>query len=113
MSDYYEIGIFTCSMPEYADIIINHMKQVSFRLYRHHTIKMSNEYVKDLDRVGRDLKTMILVDNLNKNFRLQKRNGIHVRSWYGDKKDNILKKLSKELKALAHEEPEDLREANF
>ena len=53
MAHYYEIGIFTCSMPEYADIIINHMKEVTFRLYRHHTIKINNEYVKDIERVGR------------------------------------------------------------
>lgn len=40
------------------------MKRISFRLYRHHTSRLDNEYVKDLSRVGRDLKTVILVDNL-------------------------------------------------
>ena len=77
------------------------MKQITFRLYRHHTVKLNNEFIKDLDRVGRDISCMILVDNLEKNFRLQKRNGIHVRSWYGDKKDDILKKLAEELKKVA------------
>ena len=46
--------------------------------------------IKDLSRVGRDLSQMILVDNLERNFQFQKENGIHVRSWYGDPKDNIL-----------------------
>ena len=69
------------------------MKQVNFRLYRHHTIKINGQYVKDLSRVGRDLTKIILVDNIEKNFRLQKSNGILIRSWYGDKKDLMLKKL--------------------
>ena len=80
-------------MPEYADVIINHMKPISFRLYRHHTIRLQGEYVKDLSRLGRNLKTLILVDNLEQNFKLQKLNGIHIRSWYGDRNDDILKKL--------------------
>ena len=82
-------------MPEYADIIINHMKHVQFRLYRHHTIKIKGEFVKDLERVGRDLARVLLLDNIEQNFRLQRRNGIHIRSWYGDKKDNMLERVGK------------------
>jgi TFIIF-interacting CTD phosphatase-like protein len=44
--------------------------------------------------LGRDLKYVILVDNLEHNFRLQKNNGVHVRSWYGDKNDDILKQIA-------------------
>lgn len=77
------------------------MRQISFRLYRHHTIKINGEFVKDLSRVGRDLKYVILVDNLEQNFRLQRENGIHIRSWYGDRTDDMLNRLSKELIKLA------------
>lgn len=55
---------------------------------------MGNELIKDLSRVGRDLSRMILVDNLDKNFKLQKQSGIHVRSWFGDPHDNILNVLA-------------------
>ena len=51
--------------------------------------------------MGRDLSKVILVDNLDKNFQLQKDNGIHVRSWFGDPKDNILMQLGKSLVELA------------
>ena len=71
------------------------MKHVQFRLYRHHTIKIKGEFVKDLERVGRDLARVLLLDNIEQNFRLQRRNGIHIRSWYGDKKDNMLERVGK------------------
>ena len=40
---------------------------------------------------------MLIVDNIERNFRLQKRNGITIKSWYGDKKDKILMKMAHEL----------------
>ena len=101
LAPYYEIGIFTCSLPEYADVILNHLKHINFRLYRHHTIQLNGEFVKDLSRIGRDLKRTIIVDNIDRNYRLQKQNGIHIRSWYGDKKDMMLKKIEKELIKVA------------
>lgn len=50
--------------------------------------------MKDLSRIGRDLEKMIMIDNIEKNYRLQKKNGILIRSWYGDRKDTLLKELS-------------------
>ena len=67
------------------------MKNIEFRLYRHHTIKLDGEYVKDLSRIGRDLDKVVMIDNIEKNYRLQKKNGILIRSWYGDRKDTRLK----------------------
>ena len=53
---------------------------VTHRLYRQHTVPVyhnhnkqnnswaSTQYVKDLERIGRDIKRMIIVDNLKENF---------------------------------------------
>jgi CTD small phosphatase-like protein 2 len=65
--------------------------------------------VKDLSRVGRDLSRVILVDNLEKNFKLQKQNGIHVRSWFGDPNDNVLKELQAEFESFIRKNPDDVR----
>jgi TFIIF-interacting CTD phosphatase-like protein len=35
-------------------------------------VRVGKQLVKDLSRVGRDLSRVILVDNLDKNFQLQK-----------------------------------------
>ena len=56
---------------------------------------------------------MILVDNLSRNFQLQKENGIEVRSWFGDPKDSVLMFLGHELEQVAKKEPEDLRTFSF
>lgn len=91
------MGIFTCSLKEYADIILEHLPVITIRLYRQHAVKIGKELIKDLSRVGRDLSKVILVDNLEKNFKLQKLNGIHVKSWFGDPNDKVLKDLQHEL----------------
>ena len=51
---------------------------VTHRLYRQHTVPMvkngdsaqleGSRYVKDLERIGRDLRRMIIVDNLKENY---------------------------------------------
>lgn len=85
--------MFTCALKDYADAILEHLPGVSIRLYRQHAVRMGKELVKDLSRVGRDPCKLILVDNLSKNFQLQPQNGIHVKSWYGDPQDTVLKHL--------------------
>lgn len=65
-----------------------------------------------MSRIGRDLKRVILVDNIDHNFRLQKMNGIHIKSWYGDRKDDMLSKLSKELIKLATSNVDDVSKSN-
>lgn len=75
---------------------------VTHRLYRQHTVPVyhnhnnktnswtSTQYVKDLERIGRDIKRMIIIDNLKENYCWQKHNGIHIRSWYDDPNDTEL-----------------------
>jgi CTD small phosphatase-like protein 2 len=103
------VGIFTCALKDYADIILEHLPVISVRLYRQHAVKIGKELVKDLSRVGRDLSRVILVDNLEKNFKLQKQNGIHVRSWFGDPNDNVLKELQAEFESFIRKNPDDVR----
>ena len=47
-----------------------------------------DEYLKDLSRIGREIETMIIVDNMPQNFNLQKENGIFIKSFYGDDNDD-------------------------
>ena len=58
-SSFCEIVIFTASVPEYANTIINLLdeqnKFVNYRLFREHCTFVNGVYVKDLSRLGRDL----------------------------------------------------------
>ena len=63
------------------------MRYITYRLYRQHTIQIGSVYIKDLSKLGRDLKKVIIVDNMPANFQLQQENGIFIKSWVGDPKD--------------------------
>ena len=92
---YYELVVFTAATQEYADPIINAIEQnkkyFDYRLYRIHTIIIDNDFVKDLSKLGRDLGRIIIVDNMEQNYKLQKNNGITIRPFWGkDNEDSAL-----------------------
>jgi len=65
MSKYYEIIIFTASLKKYAEPLIAKMdekKVIAHKLYREDCICIDNVFVKDLSRLGRELKNVIIVD---------------------------------------------------
>ena len=91
----YEIIVFSLFDKKNADYIIDAFegkeKYIDYRLYREHCIVRDNEFIKDLSRIGRNIEKMIIVDNLPQCFMLQKENGINIRSyWEEDKNDVVL-----------------------
>lgn len=44
--------------------------------------------MKDLSKLGRDLSKVIIVDNMPQNFKLQKDNGIFIKTFYGEDADD-------------------------
>lgn len=114
MEKYYEIVIFTAAIQEYADWAIGQItkhKAIKYRLYRQHTIPWGSVYIKDLSRLGRDLKKVIIVDNVPENFQLQQENGIFITSWFDDVTDTALSELSIILSDIGKQKAYDLREA--
>ena len=91
VSHYYELVIFTSSLQDYADPILDVIEKnriyFDYRLYRQHTIIIGNDFVKDISKLGRDMSKIIIVDNMSQNFQLQKENGICIKSFWG--KDNF------------------------
>ena len=114
MSALYEIIIFTAGTKSYADQIINLLDPhdlIAHRLYREHTDYHNGIHIKDLSKLGRSLSEIIIVDNIADNFKLHEKNGIYIKSWYGDADDNSLYALSKILKDLIKDNPVDIRSA--
>ena len=112
LSEFYEIVIFTASVKCYADLVIKGIdveNKVSAKLYREHTMKIGSSNIKDLDKLGRDLQKVIIVDNSPDNYNLQPKNGINVIDFDGNENDDILYYLKKDLIKLAKLEPEDVR----
>ena len=103
MSKYYEVVIFTAAMQDYADWVLDILdtgKWIKYRLYRQHALRDGSVYVKDLSKLGRDLKRMIIVDNVAQNFKRQPDNGIHIRSWFDDSNDKALDELGEILESI-------------
>ena len=108
MDKYYELIIFTGATQDYANLLIDALEEnkiyFEHRLYRQHMIIIDNEFVKDLTRIGRPLDKIIIVDNMPQNFRLQKENGINIKSFWGeDIYDTALINLTKILTNIAQE----------
>ena len=108
MGQYYELIVFTAATQDYGDLLIDNIeeKDIYFehRFYRQHTIIIGNDFVKDLERIGRPLDKIIIVDNMPQNFRLQKENGINIKAFWGDDpEDNVLEELGKILINIAKE----------
>ena len=115
MSKYYEIVIFTASVKDYADTILNQLdpekKYISYRLYREHTTVLKRTYLKDISKLGRDLSKIIIIDNASDNFRLQTDNGIFINTWIDDQTDTILFDLIPILKDIVVKKIPDVRKA--
>ena len=93
VSKFFEVGIFTASVKEYADAVIDFLDPdknlIKFRLYRNNCININNKFfIKDLRIIqGVDMKDIILVDNSIYSFMAQLNNGILVNSFFNDKND--------------------------
>jgi Dullard-like phosphatase family protein len=104
----YEIIVFTSGTKDYADpledAIEQERKYFDARLYRQHTIAYGKDIIKDISRIGRPLDKIIIVENMQQNYRLQKENGILIKSFYGeDKYDTALASLGDILIKIADE----------
>ena len=108
VKEKYEIIVFTSGTQEYADPLEDAIEQeekyFDARLYRQHTIACGKDIVKDISRIGRPLDKILIVENMPQNYRLQKENGILIKSFYGeDIYDTALLSLGDILMKIANE----------
>ena len=130
LKPFYEIISFTSATREYADVIINEIEKkrsfFDFKFYREHCLIYKDTFVKDISRIGRDIQKIIIVDNNENNFVLNKENGIKISPYFGDdeennnlrlssnekkKSDNALLELKKILIKIYKDNYDDVREA--
>ena len=101
LSQYCEIGIFTASTEDYANIVIDGLDcsdKIDFRLYRQHTSLECGFNVKDLSKLGRDLSKIIIIDNIEENYCLQPENGFLLEDLL-----QIVKEKNKDIRDLLPE----------
>ena len=111
---YYELVSFSneskYSSEPIIDIIEEKKKFFDYNLYREHLTFIGKEFIKDLSKLGRDIKKVIIVDNISNNFKLSLENGIQILPFFGENNnDNILEELKKILILFYKEKLDDLR----
>ena len=105
MSKRYELVIFTASISKYANPLLNVIDKtgnIPFRLFREHCTLINTAFIKDLSLLGRELKDIIILDNNPTAYALNHYNGFPIKSWFDDKKDNELIKISPILEFLSY-----------
>ena len=117
LSKFFEIGIFTASVSEYADEVIKFLDPennfIKFKLYRKNCVNVNDILkVKDLRILKNfDLKNVVLVDNNMYSFAAQLSNGILINSFYCNKNDNELYNVYGYLMNYIYQ-AEDVRKVN-
>jgi TFIIF-interacting CTD phosphatase-like protein len=99
----YELISFTSESKEYSEQLLSQIessrKYFDYNLYREHNILKDNKLVKDISKIGRDMKKTLLVDKLYDNIKSTPQNGILIKPYYGEsnKNDSVLFELKKLL----------------
>ena len=104
ISKYYEIITFTASLSAYAKPlldIIDKGRNIQYRLYREHCTFINGVFIKDLKRLNRNLKDIIIVDNSPMAFAFDTDNGLPILSWFDDPIDKELINIQPLLEFLA------------
>eukprot|EP01017_Pseudomicrothorax_dubius_P017290 TRINITY_DN1955_c0_g2_i7.p1 TRINITY_DN1955_c0_g2~~TRINITY_DN1955_c0_g2_i7.p1 ORF type:complete len:404 (-),score=84.60 TRINITY_DN1955_c0_g2_i7:11-1222(-) len=113
MAKHYEIVIFTASLAEYAHPLIQRLdedKVVDYELYRDSCTFFRGSFIKDLSKLGRNLKDIIIVDNSENSFAFQPMNAVFIKSYFDDPRDIELEKWTEFLEFLS--EVNDVRPVN-
>ncbi|KAG0042814.1 Nuclear envelope morphology protein 1 [Gryganskiella cystojenkinii] len=104
VSEWYKLVIFTASMAEYADPVIDWLDQnktlFEKRYFRQACFLRNGSYLKDLTVIDPDLSSVCLLDNSPMSYSLNKENGIPIDSWIDDPNDEALLDLLPFLDAL-------------
>ncbi|KAG6900936.1 hypothetical protein C0993_004373 [Termitomyces sp. T159_Od127] len=101
VSGWYTLVIFTASMQEYADPVIDWLDAgrgiLDHRFFRD---LPNGSFTKDLSIVEADLSRVCLVDNSPVSYRVNEANGIPIEGWTHDPSDEALLDLLPVLDSL-------------
>ncbi|KAI7906966.1 NLI interacting factor-like phosphatase-domain-containing protein [Cokeromyces recurvatus] len=104
ISKWYKVVIFTASMSEYADPVIDWLDQdhsyISQRYFRQSCILKDGNFLKDISIAESDLSKVCLIDNSPAAFALYQENAIPLPTWISNPKDDCLLDLLPLLDAL-------------
>lgn len=109
----YEIVVFTAEPGITIFPVIEALDQknlISYKLVRDSTHFVDGHHIKNLDKLNRDLKKVIVVDWNSESVKFHSDNHLNIQRWRGEDDDSTLVDLTSFLKTIAHTEIDDVRE---
>mmetsp|Transcript_26990 Transcript_26990/g.68644 ORF Transcript_26990/g.68644 Transcript_26990/m.68644 type:complete len:281 (-) Transcript_26990:199-1041(-) len=103
VAELFEVVVYTASMAKYANPLLDVLDPeglVASRLFREACTRQQGCYIKDLSKLGRDLKNVIIIDNSPMCYALQPANAIPIKTWREDPHDQELPDLVPILRSL-------------
>lgn len=106
VSKWYNLVIFTASVQEYADPVIDWLeverKYFVGRYYRQHCTLRNGAYIKDLAQIEPDLSKVMILDNSPLSYVFHPDNAIPIEGWISDPTDHDLLHLIPLLEGLQY-----------
>ncbi|KAJ4879965.1 Haloacid dehalogenase-like hydrolase (HAD) superfamily protein [Raphanus sativus] len=97
LGESFQVVVFTAGLEDYASQVLDKIDRkgvISQRLYRDSCREVKGRYVKDLSMVvGEDLGSALIVDDNPSSYSLQPENGVPIKAFVDDLKDQELMKL--------------------
>jgi RNA polymerase II subunit A small phosphatase-like protein len=104
MGELFECVLFTASLAKYADPVSDLLDKFGCfraRLFRESCVFHRGNYVKDLSRLGRPIKSTVIIDNSPASYIFHPDNAVPVTSWFDDMEDKELLELIPFLEGLS------------
>jgi len=102
-AERFELVVFTASLPSYADPVIDAIDpahHITYRLYRPSCTVVQGHYIKDLNRLGRDVYNCIIVDNSPASYALHPQHAIPISTFTDDQNDTAFEGLKSTLERV-------------
>ncbi|CCH57855.1 hypothetical protein TBLA_0A00540 [Henningerozyma blattae CBS 6284] len=112
LSQYYEIVLFSSNYMMYSDRIAEKLDPihafVSYNLFKEHCLYKDGVHIKDLSKLNRDEKKVLIIDVDPNSYKLQPENAIPMKPWDGQMDDKLIR-LIPFLEYLATQQVSDVR----
>jgi len=103
VGELFEVVVFTASLAKYADPVLDLLdihRVTAARLFREACVNHKGNFVKDLSKLGRELKSSIIVDNSPASYLFHPNHAVPIDSWFDDMNDTELYDLVPILEEL-------------
>jgi len=87
VSEWYDVVIFTASMQQYADPLLDQLDQNRLfkkRLFRDSCLEKDGNFIKDLTMIDQDLTSTVIIDNSPIAYSNNLENAVPIDNWMGD-----------------------------